>query len=364
MLVIGLVTVPDYGHPTDEEIEMRLVKGNYLEYIDHIFGPDSSLIRMVDNSGKLLRISESRDRDRGVAAYYLFAPFFKLPSDRAVMLAWHAYTFVLFMLGVAALYGIVKKLTRRKWLPYLAAAMLYLSPRMFAEGHYNNKDIVLLSLVLITIHCGIRYIQSHSLRHGILFAIAGAFAANGRLPGFWTFGLVGASYIGLLIRNREFTKKRLGIGLLTISSFFATFFLITPACWSNPVEFFQYMFVYSAYYGRWVGDMYFDGIYVVGAADAVANLPWYYLPYALFMSTPLYIQVLILLGVALLVSRLFARKDLRTCGHAPMFALITFLWLAPFVYTIAAGTLLYNGWRHMFFCYGPMLVTAMYSLES
>ena len=191
------------------------------------------------------RISQSIERDHGISAYYAFLPAIaglSQISNYAVHVGWQCYTFALFMLGVIALYGIARELFHgSRWFGCAAVLLLYLTPRMFAEGHYNNKDVVLLSLVLLTIWLGVRFIQRDRLWDALLFSLAGAFAMNTKIIGGWFWGVFGILYIVMYLRRWSVSRQMWRNGLVAIGAFLLFYVLLTPAMWNHPLGFLKYL---------------------------------------------------------------------------------------------------------------------------
>jgi hypothetical protein len=147
LTLIGLLTAADYGLPCDEPEEQDILRANLMEYAQRLLGDDSAPAAYYASLG-IVPISQSDERDHGEAAYYLAAPILRLTGtepDRMTAL-WHAATWLWFMVGGFSLYRLMRSLGLSRALSCLTALLLYLSPRFFAEGHYNNKDVVLLAL--------------------------------------------------------------------------------------------------------------------------------------------------------------------------------------------------------------------------
>lgn len=147
LALVGLSAGADYGLPCDEPTEQIILQENMLEYALRLFGEDSAPAQWYLSRG-ITPISQSIERDHGQCAYYLAAALLPLQDaqpDR-VMVLWHAYTWVWFMLGVAAVYGFCREAKLSRPVSCGGMLLLYLCPRFFAEGHYNSKDMVLLTL--------------------------------------------------------------------------------------------------------------------------------------------------------------------------------------------------------------------------
>ena len=125
-----------------------------------------------------------------------------------VMVLWHLYTWCLFMVGVVSLYSLLRSLRAARTAACLGSLLLYLSPRFFAEGHYNNKDVVLLSFALFTLAAGARLIARPGMLRALAFSLAGAVAANTKVIGALPWGLAGVAMLLTLAARRELTAKK------------------------------------------------------------------------------------------------------------------------------------------------------------
>lgn len=219
MLMGGLIVTPGYGMPWDELTEIGVLGSNVREYIGLAQGeedePTESSTGIV-----FLDYSDNVDMDHGQSAYYAFSPLLFADlgegAERTLMLLWHGYTFLIFMAGVVALYFICSTLCGDWKYGVLGSLFLYLSPRFFAEGHYNNKDIVTMSFAIICLWFGIKMINSHKFGYALLFALTAAVATNTRISSVFLFGLIGILYIVKLSVNKQWSKRNFLIGLAAV----------------------------------------------------------------------------------------------------------------------------------------------------
>lgn len=357
MALLGLAAARDYGVPLDEAIEMSILTSNMKEYAMHIPGRIGD--KLENKFSYVVPISESEEKDHGISAYYAYVPLHLIADDaRLQKLLWHAYTFLLFMLGCLALYGIVKELFGSRWQALFASLMLYLSPRMFAEGHYNNKDIVVMVFALLTLYFGLKMIMTDRYAYAALFALSGAVAANTKISGAWFFGITGIAYLIILIRKKALNRHNIMVGVTAIIIFASGYVLLTPAMWQSPVEFIKYIVSYAADFDRWDNNILFEGnIYKY----SVNPPPRYYLLKMILITTPVYILVLNAAGTALTAYRVIKSRGRDKIALAMTVALL--LWLFPLAFAVISGTRVYNGWRHFYFIYGPMLITCAYAVN-
>ena len=203
IFIIGFITSFGYGSYLDEKSEKEILYSNILEYANRI-SPDMALTKDLKANG-IIPISESIEKDHGTALYYpvSFIYFIEKNNTSLGSAIWHAYTFFLVFLGMLCLYFLVKEMYKDTPVAMAAVLLFWLTPRMFAESHYNNKDMVLLSTVFMIMYFGYRVAKKCEWRDVILFALSGAFAMNTKIVGAWPFGVMGIyAFFNLLIHKR------------------------------------------------------------------------------------------------------------------------------------------------------------------
>ncbi|MBO5292656.1 MAG: glycosyltransferase family 39 protein [Lachnospiraceae bacterium] len=361
---IGMAVTPAYGQHCDENNQFVLVHANMKEYILQLVhgGMREELLQWYEDHG-IVEISQSENLDHGIAAYYPIAPFLLTEqlSHGLMLLLWNGYTFLLFFTGVIALYFIGKKLFQSRLAGCVTAVMFYLTPRMFAEGHYNNKDLVLLCLALVSVWMGLCMEENRQFRYALLMGTAAAFAANVKIVGAWPFGLVGLFYLWELTRKKEWNLHNFAVGLGAVISFFAVYVLITPACWTDPVGFLAYLTGNAQHFSRWDDEVLFDGKLYKHSRNP---LPHTYLLRMLCMTVPVYVLVLWAVGqIAVLVRLVRERGCFFTKRENTFMLLAGIWWLVPLGLAMAGQTLVYNSWRHFYFCYGAIVLLAVFGLR-
>lgn len=349
LTLVGLLTAGDYGLPLDGPSEQVILQENLKEYAALLLGDDSEAVKGYDGLG-IHRITESIEMDHGQAAYYPAAPLLQIrdTDPHRFNTLWHAYTWLWFMAGVLALYALCRYFGLPRVLACAASLLLYLSPRFFAEGHYNNKDIVLMSLTLWTIAAGVRLIGKPNLRRALLFALAGALAANTRIIGLFAFGVMGITAAVTLAVRHEINKQTLISAAAAVLGFAVCYTLVTPAFLVNPFGFIRHVLQNAAAFTRWPGVVIFKGARYEPAAGLA--LPHSYLPAMIALTVPVPVLVLAALGGVYAVYRCVTGDSRRPA----MIALMVILG-APLLYAVAAQPLMYNGWRHFYFLYGPIV---------
>jgi len=361
MTVVGLLVASDYGMSWDETLEMQTLGSDVREYIGLVSGTKSEP-KQFANGLAIQDVKVNPDVDHGQSIYYPAAPLLfahlGTDADRTVMVVWHIYTFLIFMAGVICLYFILKFLTG-DWKYGLAASLfLYLSPRFFAEGHYNTKDVITMSLIIVCFWFATRFIEKKTYRYAALFAAVGAIAANMRIIGIFFFGLTGLLYLVCLFVQKQWSRKTVLSGVIALLTFAAVYYVLTPAAWTAPVKFLQYTFGRSSNFSDWPGTVFFMG-------KIYRPVPSYYIPVMYAITTPVLIVALTVVGHFTAVGKICTTKVKEIfAGTAKYYILaLVFVWI-PLGFAIIKTPILYNSWRHFYFINGLLIILAVGGLKS
>ena len=363
LFLVGLFSLKNVGVYFDEDSEKDILRMNIIDYAETL-KVGRSYAASLRGMG-LIPISESVERDHGIAPYYPYVLIMDAFDGNLNSVTWHLYTYILCFLGVIFLYFILKRILKNKYLSLLFASLYFLSPRIFADSLYNNKDMILLTLLIISIYFGIRLIEKKDYKNAIILGIVSAFMCNVKVLGIYFIGVIGLCYLLNIILNREFTKRNFFIGITVILTWLITYIAITPAIWCGDsfqlIEHIRWGLEQSSNFTRLSPTVYFEGIYHV---RSVNPLPWYYIPKMIVITTPLVVTILFVFSIVLMLINVIKKLknkikiDLR-------FLIVTMsfvLFIVPFAISIFSKPNVYNGWRHFYFLYGLIILIAAYAL--
>ncbi len=361
LLLIGWITAPSYGYPCDEQWEQQILQENMYEYALQLFGEESDMAQFYEGK-EIDPISLSTEKDHGQCAYYLFVPILHALEETptALFVAWRLYTWLWFMLALLSLYHIVRKMGASRLIACITVLMLLLCPRFFAEGHYNNKDMVLFSLVFATLWMGLKLLQKPSIRIALLFSLLGAMATNTKIIGIAPWGLMGLCILALITARKQWTKQNVCIAIIAVVSFGAFYVLLTPAIWQDPLGYLLYLWENATSFTRWPGVVVFRAMTY---QHAVNPLPFYYIPFMILSTTPPYVLVMIAVGQLFALHHLWVHKKRLLKDSLCLFLLgVTLCWFVPVAYAMIARPLVYNGWRHFYFVFAPLCILMGFGL--
>ncbi|HHT77521.1 MAG TPA: hypothetical protein GXZ67_06535 [Clostridiaceae bacterium] len=360
LLLFGLLATPGYGMPWDELLEIRTLGSNVREYVGLVAGEENEPTHSKTGI-EFTDYLENVDMDHGQSVYYPFAPllFADLGEDapRTLMFLFHGYTFLVFMAGVAALYCIAKSLTSDWKYGVAAALMMYLSPRFFAEGHYNSKDIIAMALWIICIWLGMKMISTRRFRYGVAMAFASAVSTNMRMTGIGVFGLIGILYLVNLSVEKEWSRKHFAVGLTSLLSFFGFLYVLSPAMWRKPIDFISYVISRSSNFADWEGFVFFQG-------TTYRPVPWYYIPVMFAVTTPILIIMLFVFShFAVIHQAIKAKWRGIFTGESQYYLMCLFIVWLFLGFAMIRRPIFYNSWRHMYFLYGPIIILCVGALK-
>lgn len=356
ILLIGFLTMFPYGADLDQSSHQRILYANIKEYLMHLPGSPKLVQEFTDYG--VIEISIDEDRDHGMAIFYPAFPvwYINQVSPYAGNIFWHTYTFLLVFWGICSLYLLYRELFQSGGLSAFIVLLFFLTPRMFAESHYNYKDVVLLSLTFTLFYWGHRMMKDVSLKNIGMFAFVGALASNLKIVGIWIFGLVGLYILFYYIATKRFTKKILAKTASCIGLWAGLFILLTPACWPDIAGYFHYYFFMAVDYDLWHDYVLFDGKMI---HRDYTGMPRKYLPVLMLFTIPIGILILCALG-SVMVAADFIRKKGKCLEDIGFVLLMLAVGFIPLTYATLSATPLYNGWRHFYFVYAAVIAGAGY----
>jgi len=370
VLIGGCIVLPDFGMTWDEkpQREHGMVSA---DYVNEYFGWERPLER------DWLDLETYKSRHYGVlfqlTAYtieeYLsenYVYFKELKNERTEYLLRHYLGFIFFWFASIFFYKILR-LRFQDWrIAFLGVVLLIFSPRILGHAFVNPKDTVLLSGVIISSYTLIRFVELKNLKYALLHALACAVVINIRivgiiLPAFTLLFLLFEILQKLILKEANFTWLRLSwtVALWSISMVFLTI-LFWPYLWGNPLANLQEAFEVMSQY-PWNGE-----INLYGEWFHAVDVPWYYVPAWMAATTP---TVYILAGIAglfLILRRSllnFFRKKIMYADRTEMIDLFAFgFFIGAIFIVVFKESVLYNGWRQMYFIYPAFLLVAMTAL--
>jgi len=342
LLGIGLVTYRRYGMCPDDIVNWQ---NGRMAYRYAVHGDPA--------------LETWRDRYYGTAleqVLYGLQKALRLTDSRDVFLFRHLAVFLLFWGTTVVFYTWARRHWRDAFVPLAAVLMLVFMPRIYAHAFFNSKDIGLLCFYLLAFCTLARWLRTHGPASALLHAAVCAYLVDIRIIGIAAIAVTAGMMVLELFFDPRCRTVRFGVSIalyavitpLLIAAFW-------PLLWKHPVANFVHAFRQMSRY-PWNGSVLFFGR-LIPAAD----LPRTYVPVWMTMTIPPVYLLAALLGTAELIASLRTGLGVWYRRHRSETAAAA-LAAAPLAAVIVLRPVLYDGWRHMYFVYGPLVVLAAHGI--
>jgi hypothetical protein len=263
--------------------------------------------------------------------------------------------------GIVFFRILLRRFANWRW-ALLGAAFWVLSPRFFAHSFFNPKDLPFLSLFVITTWTLFRLWLRPGIGTALLHALACGMLISMRIigmlmPVMTVFLFAADVLVGKSGTRPLWWKRIIGLGVFGPMVYWATV-VFWPFLWPDPPLQFLEAFEIMSQYG-WGGKVLFQGQFYAGP-----EIPGVYIPVWIGISTPLLYLLFSITGALSLLPRAWQRlregsigiwataadrKDWASLG----------LIIAPVLAIIVLESVVYDGWRHLFFVYPSLLYLAV-----
>ena len=353
---VGLKIYTDYGFYIDEKFH-RANGFYWLNFVANFFGLEN-----LEQISKMKLESIGGFTLPDIKEWNMYGIIFDVPAALLEIILnlnepikyygiRHLMVFIFFFFGSIFFYKILKNRFEDNFVSFVGFLLFILTPRIFGDSFWNNKDIIFLSLYTISLFYFFKLIDKESWKNILLLSLFSAFATSIRIAGIF----IPLSLLFFFLLNK--LSKRNDINLKTVILFLIFYiiflFISWPFLWSNFFSGYLSIFQLSM---SWSGKVNFLGEYYLSN-----NLPYYYLIFWIAISTPIIHLSLFIYGFLNYSKRIILRffnikknniyNDLWRSNHEKKDFLV-FINLVFFLCALSFLNLnLYNSWRLGYFLY-------------
>ena len=186
LFLVGLLIHKDYGISIDEAFH-RMMGFYWLNYVLDFF-PNSELKKEVYNI--LINIREAHlNLDHLTPNNFIYGVFFDIPAGlietilninepKKIYFFRHFLNFLVFFISLIYFYKILsERFSEKKW-AFLGTTFLILSPRIFSNSFYNPKDLIFMSLIVISLFYYFKFLKISNFKNSFLFGFFIAIATS------------------------------------------------------------------------------------------------------------------------------------------------------------------------------------------
>ena len=348
--IVGIAALDDYGIGWDEVDQRRIANAN-ADYI-------------IANSADGLYGLYHRDfRYYGVAfemPLLLAERALGLQDTRHIYLARHILTHLFFIAGGFVCGMLAYRMLGSRWAALIAMLLFLLHPRLYAHSFFNSKDVPFAVMLLIALYLAHRAFRKDTLGAFMLCGIGVGLAINLRPFGLMLPPMILAMRaLDLWQAGREERKHILIATATFLAAALATAYIIHPYYWGNPMRFIEGMRVMLFQHPTIAENLFMGEIYLSNA------VPWIYTPVWFAITAP---PLTLLLGAIVCAAVCWQAITRPLAALRDREVRFRVLLLGCMVLPVAAAIILQasaqNGWRHMYFLWGPFCLLAAVGLRA
>jgi hypothetical protein len=362
---VGVGSFKDYGISSDEPNSRLkgLVTANYL---GEKFFP-----KITENYKKKFSIETNKDykigdlHEKSKIKYYgvvfefpafLIERIFEVNVRHKQYQLKHFLTFLVFFVSLISFYKLLNLRFQNWIIGILGVTILVLSPRIFANSFYNNKDLIFLSFFIFSIHASLIFINKQSFKSLVFSSLFCALAIDVRIIGIITPIIL---LITLSIKHFLYNKKIKSLLILTTQYLIFLFLFVVifwPYLWSDPINNFIEAYNTMSKYPHITHNL-FLGKYVLST-----EIPKIYLLIWIIITTPPVYILFFFIGLLIFLLNFIKNKDERfNQNFFNDFFCCSILFLVPFM-IIYLGSTLYSGWRQLYFLYVVIIYFSIFGI--
>ena len=367
IFIVGVNVFKDYNIYGDEPFHYW-ASSLYYDFIK------TALTTFQLHNNFFYEINENINNE-GYKVWFVYPIFFDLFSeilinvlnikDQNIFYFRHFITFTFFYTSLVFFYLLIEKRFKNYFFSLLSVLILFLTPCIFANSFYNNKDIVFLCFSIISIYYAINFLEKQTLKNLLIFSIFSALLINTRIFGILIFINFIFFYFFDGVSKKERIIKKLFFILFSLLSISIICFLFWPFLWLSPyANFLDYIgWLTKGLEDYKVNNLYFGNIY------NNTNLPFHYLPVWILISIPVSIIFLSILGMYKILVAFLNRLD-QIENTNLIFNNKTEL-LDFFIFTFFLSSMLlgifsghnHGTWRYFYFVYPLLIYFSIYFLD-
>ncbi len=343
--IVGVAALDDYGMPWDEVTHRAMASAN-ANYI-------------ATGSTDLLYHSDYRYY--GVAfdmSLLMMERALGLHDSRDIYLTRHLIMHLFFIAGGFACAILAYRTLGSRWIALFAMLMFLLHPRLYAHSFFNVKDVPFAAMLLIALYLTHRAFRKDTFGAFLLCGIVVGLAINMRPFALMLMPMILAMRgLDLWQAGRGERKRILASAGIFTGAALAITYIVHPYYWENPLRFIELIRALSQHPTH-IGNLFMGEIYW---SDA---LPWNYVPVWFAITAPPVTLALGALGAAAIcwqgISRpLRALRDREIRFRIMLLGCV----VLPVAIVILLQSTIYNGWRQMYFLWGPFCLLAAVGLH-
>ena len=360
-IIFAPIIAPIYWDEIPQFLIGQYSFNQYASLIDSIFGTSLADPAYAD-------FEHFPDRNYGPVFEVFLVALGKTAARLMPGLGWddlfiirHIAVYLVFVFGTYGVYSIARRRLESRFGGILAAALFFLSPRLFGNAFYNSKDIVFLSFFVLSVNYVLLAAGTMRMRSVVYAAIFTALAVSVRFIGIFTLFLgVFAWCVSWYRAGLSRGKIASAAGGFTVLTLLLVY-VFYPFLWTAPLSGVHDVVLAMSKFTKHNDLGIFDGEVI-----RTSILP-FYVPRWMVITLPLLFMAACLWGqlqAFVLVIRRTFRLSLWKDGNELSDYVVAGLGLGPVIVSVFVHPWLYDSWRHFYFVMPFLSVSASVGIFS
>ena len=346
--IAGVVVLDDYGVGADARAQRRIAIAN----ADYIATGDISGLSQPDIALRYYGVAFEMP-------LLMLERALGLQDARHIHLTRHLLTHLFFIAGGFACGMLAYRMVGSRWVALPVMLMFLLHPRLYAHSFFNTKDTPFAAMMVIALYLANRAFRRDTIGAFLLCGVGVGLAINLRPFALMLLPMILAMRgLDLWQAGKGERKHILATAGVFAAAALAITYIIHPYYWENPLRFIEGARALSQY------PTILDNLFMGEIYPATA-VPWNYIPVWFAITAPPVALSLGALGAAAVCWQSVSRPLVALRDHETRFRVVLLgCVVLPVAVVIALQFNIYNGWRQMYFLWGPFCLLAAVGLYS
>lgn len=296
-LAINMMTLGSYGETVDENFSFTRGRET-LKYISQVI--ETGNFKFAEMNTQVL----SHPTFFAIVNYK-FAALMRDYLGLNHVDAFHVLTVIAYAICLFFVFLFARKMFGSRAGLYSFVFLMFF-PILIAHSHYNPKDVPAMAFMALSLYYAYLFVKKERISYSVLAGIFAAMSIASKLDGLFIIPIFLLSYAAYFLLNRRKeaipVKKHMKLSAVFLLSAGFMTYVFWPQLWSNPFFIFKSIGHFTSEYTT-IYTLYFGKTYLA------QNVPWHYVPFTLFLITPIITFVFFLIGLWVSIKSLIKDKD-------------------------------------------------------
>lgn len=274
---------------------------------------------------------------------------FSIDDTKTIFQMRHMVNWSFYFVGIIYFFLLSKLIFKNKFYSIISLFIYVLHPRLLSHGFFNCTDSIAQVYIVVFLYFFTKAVLKNNFTYLIVSGVVCGVCVSTRIPIIY-LPFLAIFILFLFSKTQNFKISIYKFSAVFFIAFLTGLYVFWPVLWKDPILAFSGIFKRLSNY-PFPASNFFLGSYV-----KATNIDPYYFPVWFIVTTPISYTLFIVTSIFFFFKKLSNNKDFNTIF---MFFMLSSV-LIPFLAVITLKSVLYDGWRHLFFLYPFIALIAAY----